>query len=191
MRYALMVAVAALAFGTAQAVENPNVTIWLDADPPNAVTRVEPESGSTFTVTIVMECFGPAGGTRGIGLLGVRTFSGFKLGQSSLLGGLDFGDLEVDGWTLAAGANCVFPTDGLVLIGEIQYLYQGTPGTLTLAPHPGTGRNTLDCNFAEDDQFCIGGGFGVWEDAPGNLEGCLCDAPVEASTWGSIKSLYR
>jgi hypothetical protein len=196
MRYALMVAVAALAFGTAQAVENPNISIWLDADPPNAVTRIEPDNNATFTVYVIMDCFSETGGTRGIAFLFIRTFSGFKLSQTNMLGGLDLGDVEIDpGWSIVAGTDCVYPTDGIVIAAQVQYLYQGTPGTITIVPHglvePGTGRNTLDCNSEEDDQYCIAGGFGVWEDAPGNMEGCLCDAPVEASTWGSIKSMYR
>jgi hypothetical protein len=191
MKYALMLVVVAMAFGTAFAAENPNISLWLDADPPNAVTRVDPSIGGTFTVSIVMDCFSETGGTRGIGLLGVRTFSGFKLSQTNMLGGLDFGDFEVDGWTLAAGAECVYPTGGIVVAGELEYLYQGDPGTITLAPHPGTGRNTLDCDFLEDDQFCIAGGLGVGMEAPGNDEGCLCDSPVEEATWGAIKAFYR
>lgn len=197
MKHALALAlVAVFIAGTAFAAENPNVSIWLDADPPNAVTMVEPGNGETFTVSIIMDCFGETGGTRGIAFLFERTFSGFKLGQTNLLGGLFFGDVEVDpGYTIAAGADCVYPSDGIVVAAQIEYLYQGEPGTITILPHgliePGTGRNALDCDFEEDDQYCIAGGLGVHMAAPGNDEGCSCDSPVEEATWGAIKAFYR
>ncbi|MEE8573474.1 MAG: hypothetical protein V3T20_09420 [Gemmatimonadota bacterium] len=192
MKHALALAlVATLVAGPALAVENPNISIWLDADPPNAVTMVEPGEGETFTVSVILDCFSETGGTRGIAFLFDRTFSGFKLSQTNLLGGLFFGDVEIDGFTIAAGEACVYPTGGIVVAAEIQYLYNGDPGTITILPHAGTGRNALDCDFEEDDQYCIAGGFGVHMAAPGNDEGCGCDAPIEAATWGAIKSLYR
>lgn len=194
MRYALaLVVIIAMTAGSAFAVGNPLVSIWLDADPPNAITSVTPDVGGFFTVTLVMECFGDdpvLSGTRGLGVLGVRTFSGIKLSQTSLLGGLDFGDFEVDGWTLVP-TDCIFPTNGYVPMGEIQYLYQGAPGTLTLQPHPGSGRESLDCEFNFDDLYCIAGGLGVHDTAPGNTEECVCDSPVDAASWGLIKALYR
>jgi hypothetical protein len=192
MRYALMLVVVALAFGSAFAAENPDIRIFLDADPPNEVTRLDLNPNDSFTVSVVLDCFGDGGGTRGTAFLLVRTFSGFKLGQTAMLGGLDFGDAEVDGWTVAAGADCVYPDgDGIVVVGELQYLYLGTPGTLTMQPHPGTGRNTLDCDFQEDDQYCVAGNFGVNDDAPAGEVNCDCDNPVEESTWGAIKAFYR
>ena len=42
----------------------------------------------------------------------------------------------------------------------IQYLYLGVPGTLDIVPHPGTGREVLDCDFASDF-YCILGHLGV------------------------------
>jgi hypothetical protein len=190
----MMAAVAATAF----AGTNPDIRIALDADPPFGVHEISPGAGTTFNVYVVLDCFGEGGGTRGTAFLLVRTFSGFKLSQTSQLGGLDFGDAETDpGWTLASGADCVYPdVDGIVIVGVIQYLYQGAPGTLDLLPHglvePGTGREALDCDFASDF-YCIYANLGVAMPPNPGDEDCLCEpaSPVENATWGEIKALYR
>jgi hypothetical protein len=156
--------------------QNPGICIYLDADPPNGVHRIEPQTSQTFDVYVCLKGFGWRGGTRGTAFLFERTFSGFKLAQESLLDGLDFGDVEVDGWTIAAGADCAYPPcaiEGILVIARVTYLYLGVPGTLTLLPHPGTGRQTLDCDFNDDDLYCIRRNLGVWTDPiPG--EECSC-----------------
>jgi hypothetical protein len=175
------------------AMENPDIRIYLDADPPNLLHRVDPGAGSTFDVYVVLDCFGENGGTRGTAFLFERSFTGFKLAQSALLGGLDFGDVEVDGWTIAAGTDCVYPdVNGIVPVGMVTYLFQAGPGAIDLFPHPGTGRQVLDCNFADDDEYCIFANMGVGQPPNPGEEGCTCTpAPVENATWGAIKSFYR
>jgi hypothetical protein len=183
---------------TAFAGANPNIRIYLDVDPPVKVHEIHPDAGTTFDVYVCVDCFGEGSGTRGTAFLLQRTFTGFKLSQTSLMGGLDFGDAETDpGWTLAAGADCVYPdANDVACIAVIQYLYQGGPGTLDLLPHglvePGTGREVLDCDFASDF-YCIYANLGVSVPPnPGETD-CICEpaSPVEDATWGSIKSLYR
>jgi hypothetical protein len=188
----LLITVAILAFATmAFAAQNPDIRAYLDVDPPNYVHEIHPDASTTFDVYVCLDCFGPGGGTRGIAFLLVRTFQGFKLSQTSLLGGLDFGDAEVDGWTIAAGADCVYPSPDVVLVGVITYLYLGVPGTLDLAPHPGTFNEVLDCDFLSD-YYCIFANLGVSMPPNPGEPGCDCDInPVEDSTWGGIKSLYR
>jgi len=190
----MIAAFAVTAFGGT----NPDVRIYLDVDPPFGVHEVHPDVGTTFDVYVCLDCFGEGGGTRGTAFLLVRTFSGFKLAQVAMLGGLDFGDAETDpGWTMAAGTDCVYPdVNGIVVVGSIQYLYQGAPGTLDILPHgqvePGTGREVLDCEFASDF-YCVYANLGVsMPPNPGEI-GCDCEpaSPVEDATWGSIKSLYR
>jgi hypothetical protein len=179
---------------TAFAGTNPDVRIYLDVDPPVGVHEVHPTPGSTFDVFVCMDCLGEGSGTRGVGFLLQRTFVGFKLAQTSLMGGLDFGDAEVDGWTLAAGADCLYPdVNGVVCVGSLTYLYQGPdPGTIDILPHPGTGAEVLDCDFASDF-FCVYANLGVsMPPNPGDPD-CDCEpaSPVEDATWGAIKSLYR
>jgi hypothetical protein len=178
--------------------QNPDIRIYLDVDPPNKIHEIHPTASATFDVYVCMDCFSADGGTRGTAFLLQRTFTGFKLSQTSLLGGLDFGDAETDpGWTLAAGADCVYPgAEGVVCIARIQYLYLGVPGTLNLHPHglvePGTGSEVLDCDFASDF-YCIYANLGVSAPPDPGEDGCDCEPPqpVEDSTWGGIKSLYR
>lgn len=195
MKYALTLVVVALAFGSAFAGTNPDIRVYLDADPPNLVDRLDPAASESFVVSIVADCFGEGGGFRGTGILFSRTFSGFKLAQTAAQPGLDFGDVEVDpGWTLAF-TDCAMPdVNEIVVVGTVEYLYLGAPGTIQILPHgdvePGTGREALDCNF-ESDFWCIAGNFGVGADAPPGEGGCDCDNPVEEATWGAIKAFYR
>jgi hypothetical protein len=186
----LVVVLVALLTIPAAAGQNPNIQIYLDVDPPNFVNEVYPDPSATFDVYVCVTCFGPDGGTRGTAFLLTRTFEGFKLSQTNLLGGLDFGDAEGDGWTMAAGADCVYPDlAGVVCVGVIQYLYMA-PGTLDIGPHPGTGREVLDCDF-QSDFYCIRGHLGVGAAAnPG--EDCDCpSSPVNEMTWGRLKAMYR
>ena len=177
----------------ALADQNPDIRIYLDADPNNKVHEIHPNASETFDVYVCLDCFGEGGGTRGTAFLFERSFNGFKLGQTSLLGGLDFGDVEADGWTLAAGADCIYPVDDIVCVGFVNYLFLGPdPGFIMLLPHPGTGREVLDCDFLSDF-YCIYANLGVSMPPPEGEPDCDCEPPnpVEDSTWGGIKSLYR
>ena len=51
-------------FSVAIAGQNPDVRIYLDFDPPNGVTRIDPEPYSLFDVYVVLDCFGAGGGLR-------------------------------------------------------------------------------------------------------------------------------
>jgi len=198
----LLIALVIMAFATtAFAGANPDIRIYLEAAPNQHVHEIHPNASETFDVYVCLDCFGDDpinSGTRGTALLLVRTFQGFKLGQVNLLGGLDFGDAEVDpGWTLVAGTDCVYPdADGVVCVGVLTYLYLGVPGTLDILPHglvePGTGREVLDCVYAPDF-YCVHANLGVsMPPNPGEPD-CECEPanPVEDSTWGGIKALYR
>jgi hypothetical protein len=196
MKY-FVIALMILGFAvSAFGVANPDIRIYLDAAPNDMVSEIHPNASETFEVYVCLDCFGDdpvMSGTRGTAFLLVRTFQGFKLSQMALLGGLDFGDAEVDGWTIAAGANCVYPDeDGVVCVGVLTYLYLGVPGTLDLMPHLGTGREVLDCDFLSD-YYCIAGNLGVSVPPNPGEPDCECpeNNPVEDSTWGGIKALYR
>jgi len=174
-----------------------DVRIYLEADPNNHVHEIHPNASETFDVYVCLDCFRAGQGTRGTAFLLVRTFHGFKLAQTSLLGGLDFGDAEVDpGWTIAAGADCVYPdADGVVCVGVLTYLYLGVPGTLDILPSgqgvPGTGREVLDCDF-QSMYYCIHADLGVsMPPNPGEPD-CECGpSPVRDTSWGGIKALFR
>jgi hypothetical protein len=195
MRMALVAMAAAALAAPAFAGQNPHIRIYLDADPPYFVHEICPEPMTTFDVNVCVDCFGEGGGIRAFNLVLVRAFGGTKLAQTNLLGGLDFGDPELDAWTIAAGAECAYPDEnGIVVAARITYLYSGDPGTLDLAPHPDplAGRHMVDCNFIEDDLYCISANLGVCVPPnPGEPE-CYCPTtPAECARWGKIKSLYR
>jgi hypothetical protein len=177
----LLIGVLALVFAvSALAGQNPNIRIYLDAQPPDKVHEIHPDINATFDVYVCLDCFGDGGGTRGTAFLLQRTFGGYKLSQTSLMGGLDFGDAETDpGWTIAAGADCVYPdADGIACIAVITYLYLGVPGTLDILPHglvePGTGREVLDCDFASDF-YCIYANLGVSVPPNPGEPDCVCE----------------
>ena len=185
MRFLLSVVLVALLATTAFAGQNPDIMIGLDStnSPVSEVNRVDPALNGTFDVYVVFKNFGPEGGMLGTAFKFDRTFSGFKLTQTNLLPGLDFGDVESDGWALTAGAECQFPDgNGYLVAATCQYMYLGAPGTITIIDHPVDGASVADCPN-DLDFWTVYSNFGVNEDPPAS--------PVEASTWGSIKSLYR
>jgi hypothetical protein len=189
----MIVAIATPAF----AAENPGVRVFLDAtNPPSGVAEVHPEMQEIFDVFIVLDCFGPSGGTRGVGVLFDRTFVGALLGDTNLLpGGINLGDAEdpVGGLAIVAGPDCAYPdVNGHVVACAVSYMYLGAPGTITVLPNPVSAREVLDCGNVPD-HFCVAGNFGVSMPPPDPEPGCDCEpaSPVEDATWGAIKGLYR
>jgi hypothetical protein len=202
----LLIVLLVLAFALpALADQNPYLAIFLDSDNDTGtapVTQICPPPNAAFDVYVCFDRFGPAGDGVGGGMLGAafmfeRTFGGFKLAQTNLLGGLDFGDVEAGGWAITAGANCVFPdATGIVIAASVSYLYLGVPGTITILAHPVDGPVGSDCDNLLDT-WCVpstvshqfDGHFGVCMAPPSG--DCEPISPVEDATWGAIKSLYR
>ncbi len=198
-RLLVVLMVAALA-APAFAGQNPDLAMFLDLDNDTAnvpVNEVCPAVNETFVAYVCFDSFGPNGGLLGAAFLFQRTFAGFKLLQLNLMPGLDFGDVEVDGWAITAGADCQYPDEnGVLVAASIQYLYLGAPGTITIAPHPIDGNSAADCNNELDfwcvhsiDGNVVSGHLGVCMTPPDG--DCAPISPVEDATWGGIKSLYR
>ncbi len=133
------------------------------------------------------------------GLLDYYCFTGisFKVentpGMSSpaayeplLPGGLAIGGFET-GVTVVS-SECVVAEPVVVAVGH--YFYLNLPGDIMIVDHPDFPRWVVDCND-QVDFYCLwqNGGVGM-DPTPGDAE-CFGDVPVEASTWGVIKSLYR
>ena len=196
----LIIALAMLVMAVpAFAGENPNLGIYLDLDTatPMGDNEVCPNPNETMDVYVCFDRLGDGGGLLGAAFMFDRTFGGFKLVQSNLLGGLDFGDVEADGWALTSGASAAYPdANGVIVAAMCQYLYLGTPGTITIMPHPVDGNSAAD-SMNELDFWCVHSIDG--DGAAGNLGVCMpapdgdCGpiSPVEESTWGGIKALYR
>ncbi len=66
---------------------NPDVRIYLDFDPPNGVTRIDPEPYSLFDVYVVLDCLGAGGGLLATALALERTLEGGPVEQQNLLEG--------------------------------------------------------------------------------------------------------
>jgi hypothetical protein len=197
---ALIIALVVLVMAVpAFAGQNPNLAIYLDLDTatPAGENTICPAPNSTFNVYVCFDGFGDGGGLLGAALMFNRTFGGFKLTQTNMLGGLSFGDVETEGWAITSGANCAYPdVNGVLVAAVVNYLYLGTPGMISIIDHPVDGHSAADCNN-DLDFWCIhsllshdvSGNLGVCMDAPdGN---CPEISPVEESSWGSIKALYR
>jgi len=197
----LMMVLMVLAFAaTAFADQNPELAIFLDSDMDTGnavVNEICPDVNDQVLVYVCFDQFGVGGGMLGAAFLFDRTFGGIKLTQTNMLGGLGFGDVEVDGWAITAGADCQFPdANGVIVAASVGYLYLGTAGTITLLPHPVDGAVGSDCDnlfdtwcIASIDSHGLSGNFGFCM-TPDDGD-CIPPVPVENATWGSIKSLYR
>lgn len=179
--FVVTLAIVAMLAVPALAGQNPDILIGLDKDPPNEVNRYDPAMSEMFSFFLVFRDFGSGGGISGCAFMFERTFGGVYLSTTNLLGGLTIGTPET-GCSLTA-LECQYPDgNGEVIAAEITYLYTGTPGTVTLVGDPFQGAITTDCNV-DIDVWLDYSHFGVGQDAP--------QSPVAASSWGSIKALYR
>jgi hypothetical protein len=192
---ALLVPAAALAGG------NPEVKAFITFEsttPDNAsvVSRVDPAAYTAVTAYVGMTDLGM--GTKGASFaLSVTpgTFAPTPTFTSLLPGGLVIGTWQ-DGLTLASsscmnadnhpGREYIDP----VIMGQFDGFYLGTPGDIQWVDHPDYPRWVTDCNSpAQVDYYCVWTNGGVGKDPVAGE--CEASTPVEASSWSSIKALYR
>ncbi|MBD3348672.1 MAG: hypothetical protein GF400_05705 [Candidatus Eisenbacteria bacterium] len=197
---ALMVlALAAPAF----AGVNPDVRAFVTMDPAGYVHTAMPASGDIVNTYLCFDClgdYGEGGGLTGVSLVLDFVCGGFTAGSAdvtifhpsaqTVVGGPD--DLN-NGWVIAA-PECVVPdASGIICVAMIPWYYTGPAGDILILPSPADGKATVDCNN-DLDFFCVlsHGALGQDVVTPGDAD-CLCEPPnpVEDSTWGAIKGLYR
>ncbi len=141
--------------------------LWFDSE----TNYVEPPMLATVIVYVCFDGFEPGEGLRSAFVRFERTFSGNKLTQTNLLGGLDEGDPELgDGWGLFSGPDCaIADPEGVVVAASVRYMYLGGPGVLELLPHDARGRLAVDCDL-QGHQWCVrrdpSGHAGVWMEPP-------------------------
>jgi hypothetical protein len=196
MKHCIVILVALLLAHVQCAGENPDLRVYLDLDPPNGVSRIDPEPGTVFHVYVMTDCFAPGGGLRVLAVAFERTFGGICGGEVNLLGGwLDQGNIEdpVMGWLPTSGEDCAYPdASGSLIVGYVQYYYTGPPGHIRVIQTELNPGESCDCQMHEDCCWCVGGNAGVNMDAPPGDLGCECGpTPVSAVTWGTVKALYR
>jgi len=155
--------------------------IWFEAG--NGTNCVMPQPNEVVTATLLMSYLEyAAAGIQSVAFSFERTFGAFKLSQTNLLGGPDFGDVEVDGWTVTAGDGCVEPQFGIIYIAQVKYLYLGTPGVIELKAHPVDGAVFQDCGGVSrewGDSSYYGTFMGVGVTLPHS--GCNSVPAVEAA----------
>ena len=104
------------------------------------------------------------------------------------------GDLSIGTWdegiTLAS-TQCI--TTQFLYFAKFDLFYLGTPGDIMILDHPDWPGWVIDCHepYGEVDYYCVWMHGGVCKDALEGDEECYPVVPVEAVTWGSIKSMYR
>ena len=179
----LLIACAAFAGG------NPGVATYIDFDPPNRLHYVTP---ALYTAVVAYICFGDlpmglAGCSFRVTDVGVECPGVFAPdpGFTNLLpGDLAIGNY-LTGITLAS-TECMPGPD--VCVAYVSLFYLGGECCVEVLDHPDYPRWVLDCNDpAQVDFYGIlaGGGGAV------NTASPCPTVPVEESTWGSVKALYR
>ncbi|MFH1502166.1 MAG: hypothetical protein ABIG03_03880 [Candidatus Eisenbacteria bacterium] len=179
---------------------NPDIRAFVTFDPAGYVHRADPAGGTVVNAYICFDCFpeDPLAGLTGVSFIIDYTAGGFTAGAAdvtifhpnaqTVIGGPD--NVAV-GWVIAA-PECVLPgPDGIICVAMVPWFYL-SPGDILIQANPVDGKATVDCNN-DLDFFCVlsNGGLGQDPSVPGDVD-CDCDPnPVEDSTWGSIKSLYR
>jgi len=188
-----VVLMAAVAAGPVWADQHPDVRLFLTFDQADYVHEIADPGAGVLTIYVCADCVADG---EGIGLWGAafkveRTFGGTYLALTNMLnpGITPIGHPETGiGAAVASGGLCI--DGGIVPLASILYSYNGTPGTLKLIPHETDGAVTADCNN-DLDTWCVAGNAGVGVAPPAPDADCDCDNPVEATTWGTIKALYR
>ncbi len=176
---ALMLAVAVPAL----AGTNPAIQMFVTFDSGAVVERLDPTPYTLGNAYLCATEIGE-GFTTVSFAMGVADGISISTSWASLLpGGLAIGAFDT-GITLAS-TDCM--TDVIVPIAEGSFVWTGTPGEITVVDHPDYPREVVDCLGGTDD-YCILNNAAVFMDPAPTGE---CVSPVEESTWGGIKALYR
>jgi hypothetical protein len=192
MRTFVAILIVALAVTPVFAGENPNVRLFMSGSDVDYVDQIAVPAGVPFDMYLIADCLDT--GLRAVAVTATHAIPGFPAGVPAyLLAGTNVigGFNDPTGWAMA-WADCEYPdpVTGFLVIARVPYFASGA-GAVTLSAHPTQAYKAVGCDFIAD-QYCIFQNFGVgMAPSPGD-EGCDCDPnPVEDSTWGSIKSLYR
>ena len=178
---ALMLAVAIPAF----AGGNPFVTAYVTFDAGTEVDRLDPTPYTLGNAYICLKNI-DAGFTTVSLMTVVDAGLSISTSWASLLpGGLVIGAFDT-GVTLAS-TDCMLGE--FVCIAEGSFVWTGTAGMIAVVDHPEYPRWVVDC-IGDTDVYCLANNAAVFMDPVPTGEDCE-PSPVEESTWGGIKALYR
>ncbi len=177
LAFLLVVAIAVPAF----AGDNPAIQMYVDFEDGGYVHRADPAMYTAFDAFFMVDTF--------VGFTTISFMVGNTPGMSTLVaydnllpGNLAIGAYET-GITLAS-TECMTVAPLAVAVGH--YFYLNVPGDIQILDHPEFPRWVVDCND-QVDYYCVLINGGVHQDP---IEGD-CGSPVENSSWGGIKALYR
>jgi len=193
MRTLIAIAVVAAFALPATAGMNPDCQVCIDFSGTanswdDVQSRIDPELYTAFDAYF---CIYGINAFRLITLMGFITpgMSTPPAFTNLLPGGLAIGTWDT-GISMAS-TECI--TDRFFYVAKLSLFYLGTPGDVMFLDDPLEPRLVLDCHepFAEGDFYCVWMHGGVGKDAIEGDEECFPVVPVEAVTWGTIKSMYR
>ena len=171
------------------ALANPVVLEKVSLDMGTGTSCVWPEEGEVVTATIYIL---PGETLAQVVMDSIRirldrTFGGELLGLTNLTGGWHGGDPESpSGWLLDVPYCPPAAAHGFLAIGTVEYLYRGPPGLLSpRISSPQTDTAWVGCSGSHPGFLSrLIGGVGMSPPAG-------CYTPVDATSWGVIKALYR
>ncbi len=173
---------------------NGAVTDWYSLRPGSWDNAIYPQAGDTIDVYLGMfQCRGGGEDPPELYLQNVSFSVDLDPASFTLL---DWENLLPNPFTLGAPeTGAIFVTWGclteaIVYFARLSLEYSGQPGDVIIADHPSWPRWVVDCD-TELDYYCIGTHGGVGKAPVPGEWGCFSSTPVESTTWGSIKALYR
>ncbi len=188
MKLTATVLAAVCLLGAATAGANPMIgeMVYVDFDPVNVVTRIDPEPLELVDAYVVVNLV--VGYVQEFRSISFRLALTPGMGDSPTYTNL-IPDAVVEGdWYtgLTITADCV-SADPPVAIGKLSFVYQGTPGDVTIEDHPDYPRWLINCSD-ELLIYCVFSHGGVGKNP---LAGDCGGSPVENASWSAIKGLYR
>lgn len=156
------------------------------------VSRVDPAQYSTVEAYVVITdlSMNPGEGLTTVNfMLEVSASTSLMTTFTNLLPG----DLAIGSWdTGIAMASTQCMEGPFVQVARLDVFYSGVPGTVTILPHPTWDTWVDDCGKKRTvHYFCVAGNGGIGMDPPAGDVGCDLNTPVDETSWGSIKAMYR
>jgi hypothetical protein len=185
MRIAMVIlalSVASIAF----AGGNPDVTCYIDFDPPNQVHYIEPAAYTSVDAYVCFTGIDMGLTSASFRLTDVTTACPGVSAPPSFTNDLDLAIGNYLTGITVTSTTCLPGPD--VCVGHLSLFYLGGSCCIEILDHPDYPRWITDCNSpAQVDFYGImaGGGGAIATSNPCPV------VPVEESTWGSVKALYR